>query len=81
MTPPCATRRSMTPPRPARAGGERKRRNLGRAEDGALNFGGQQQELWCEEGAKWPLFCADDWRKSGLRSPGEMVYHAGLPRR
>ncbi|HDR1955369.1 TPA: 23S rRNA (adenine(1618)-N(6))-methyltransferase RlmF [Enterobacter hormaechei] len=34
----------------ARAGSERKRRNLGQAEDGALNFGGQQQELWCEGG-------------------------------
>ncbi|QJQ17886.1 23S rRNA (adenine(1618)-N(6))-methyltransferase RlmF [Enterobacter hormaechei] len=34
----------------ARAGSERKRRNLGEAEDGALNFGGQQQELWCEGG-------------------------------
>ena len=33
-----------------RAGSERKRRNLGQAEDGALNFGGQQQELWCEGG-------------------------------
>ena len=34
----------------ARAGSERKRRNLGQAKDGALNFGGQQQELWCEGG-------------------------------
>ncbi|MEG5378986.1 23S rRNA (adenine(1618)-N(6))-methyltransferase RlmF [Enterobacter hormaechei] len=34
----------------ARAGSERKRRNLGQAEDGVLNFGGQQQELWCEGG-------------------------------
>ncbi|MDK9586118.1 23S rRNA (adenine(1618)-N(6))-methyltransferase RlmF [Lelliottia wanjuensis] len=34
----------------ARAGSERKRRNLGQAEDGALNFGGQQHELWCEGG-------------------------------
>ena len=34
----------------ARAGSERKRRNLGQAEDAALNFGGQQQELWCEGG-------------------------------
>ena len=33
-----------------RAGGERKRRNLGQERDGALNFGGQQQELWCEGG-------------------------------
>ncbi|EMN0593216.1 23S rRNA (adenine(1618)-N(6))-methyltransferase RlmF [Klebsiella aerogenes] len=34
----------------ARAGGERKRRNLGLGEDSVLNFGGQQQELWCEGG-------------------------------
>ncbi|MEH0886004.1 23S rRNA (adenine(1618)-N(6))-methyltransferase RlmF [Enterobacter sp. UNJFSC 003] len=34
----------------ARAGSERKRRNLGQAEDAALNFGGQQHELWCEGG-------------------------------
>ncbi|MDK9358819.1 23S rRNA (adenine(1618)-N(6))-methyltransferase RlmF [Lelliottia wanjuensis] len=34
----------------ARAGSERKRRNLGQEEDGALNFGGQQHELWCEGG-------------------------------
>ncbi|WP_318364984.1 23S rRNA (adenine(1618)-N(6))-methyltransferase RlmF [Enterobacter sp.] len=34
----------------ARAGNERKRRNLGQSRDGALNFGGQQQELWCEGG-------------------------------
>lgn len=34
----------------ARAGSERKRRNLGQAEDAVLNFGGQQQELWCEGG-------------------------------
>ncbi|MNS56795.1 Ribosomal RNA large subunit methyltransferase F [compost metagenome] len=34
----------------ARAGSERKRRNLGQAEEGALNFGGQQHELWCEGG-------------------------------
>mgnify|MGYP002677943435 FL=1 len=34
----------------AREGSERKRRNLGQAEDAALNFGGQQQELWCEGG-------------------------------
>lgn len=34
----------------ARAGSERKRRNLGQAVDAALNFGGQQQELWCEGG-------------------------------
>lgn len=36
----------------ARAGSERKRRNLGQDKDDALNFGGQQQELWCE-GGKW----------------------------
>ncbi|MFY3501220.1 RlmF-related methyltransferase, partial [Escherichia coli] len=34
----------------ARAGSERKRRNLGLNKDDALNFGGQQQELWCEGG-------------------------------
>ncbi|MRS90270.1 23S rRNA (adenine(1618)-N(6))-methyltransferase RlmF [Enterobacteriaceae bacterium RIT714] len=34
----------------ARAGSERKRRNLGQAENAALNFGGQQHELWCEGG-------------------------------
>ncbi|MEB5749230.1 23S rRNA (adenine(1618)-N(6))-methyltransferase RlmF [Leclercia adecarboxylata] len=34
----------------ARAGSERKRRNLGQAANAALNFGGQQQELWCEGG-------------------------------
>ena len=34
----------------ARAGSERKRRNLGLNRDDALNFGGQQQELWCEGG-------------------------------
>lgn len=34
----------------ARAGGERKRRNLGQDRNDALNFGGQQQELWCEGG-------------------------------
>lgn len=34
----------------ARAGSERKRRNLGQDRDDALNFGGQQQELWCEGG-------------------------------
>ncbi|KAA5711773.1 DUF890 domain-containing protein, partial [Klebsiella pneumoniae] len=28
----------------------RKRRNLGQNKDDALNFGGQQQELWCEGG-------------------------------
>lgn len=34
----------------ARQGSERKRRNLGQAREDALNFGGQQQELWCEGG-------------------------------
>ncbi len=35
----------------ARAGSERKRRNLGLKDDSPLlNFGGQQQELWCEGG-------------------------------
>ena len=34
----------------ARAGSERKRRNLGQDKDDALNFGGQQQELWCDGG-------------------------------
>lgn len=34
----------------AREGSERKRRNLGQQKDQALNFGGQQQELWCEGG-------------------------------
>ncbi|WP_087639012.1 RlmF-related methyltransferase, partial [Klebsiella pneumoniae] len=34
----------------ARAGGERKRRNLGLGAESGLNFGGQQQELWCEGG-------------------------------
>jgi Predicted SAM-dependent methyltransferase len=34
----------------ARAGSERKRRNLGQNRDDALNFGGQQQELWCDGG-------------------------------
>ena len=34
----------------ARAGSERKRRNTGLNKDDALNFGGQQQELWCEGG-------------------------------
>lgn len=33
----------------AREGNERKRRNLGQQTE-ALNFGGQQQELWCEGG-------------------------------
>lgn len=34
----------------ALAGNERKRRNLGQKEADARNFGGQQQELWCEGG-------------------------------
>ena len=34
----------------AREGSERKRRNLGQQKNDALNFGGQQQELWCEGG-------------------------------
>lgn len=34
----------------ALAGSERKRRNLGQDRDDALNFGGQQQELWCDGG-------------------------------
>lgn len=34
----------------ARQGSERKRRNLGQAQDAALNFGGHEQELWCEGG-------------------------------
>ncbi|EPN9363264.1 23S rRNA (adenine(1618)-N(6))-methyltransferase RlmF [Cronobacter muytjensii] len=34
----------------ASAGNARKRRNLGLAPDTGLNFGGQQQELWCEGG-------------------------------
>lgn len=34
----------------ARSGSERKRVNLGQAKDGALNFGGREQELWCEGG-------------------------------
>jgi 23S rRNA (adenine1618-N6)-methyltransferase len=33
-----------------RQGSERKRRNLGQDKDDAANFGGQQQELWCEGG-------------------------------
>ncbi len=32
------------------AGSERKRRNLGQSASDAANFGGQQQELWCEGG-------------------------------
>lgn len=34
----------------ARQEGERKRRNLGQSADASLNFGGHQQELWCEGG-------------------------------
>lgn len=34
----------------ARSSSERKRRNLGQDEKGVLNFGGRQQELWCEGG-------------------------------
>lgn len=34
----------------AAASSERKRRNLGLKDGPALNFGGQQQELWCEGG-------------------------------
>ncbi|WP_256741358.1 RlmF-related methyltransferase, partial [Cronobacter sakazakii] len=34
----------------AEAGNARKRRNLGLAASSGLNFGGQQQELWCEGG-------------------------------
>lgn len=34
----------------AQQGSERKRRNLGLGDRDALNFGGQQQELWCEGG-------------------------------
>lgn len=34
----------------AQAGNDRKRRNLGQSETSGLNFGGQQQELWCEGG-------------------------------
>lgn len=34
----------------ARSGSERKRRNLGQDEKGALNFGGHEHELWCEGG-------------------------------
>jgi len=34
----------------ALAGNERKRRNLGQKDVDARNFGGQQQELWCEGG-------------------------------
>ncbi|MTH47677.1 23S rRNA (adenine(1618)-N(6))-methyltransferase RlmF [Intestinirhabdus alba] len=34
----------------AREGSERKRRNLGQSKHDALNFGGQQEELWCEGG-------------------------------
>ncbi|TDN64801.1 23S rRNA (adenine(1618)-N(6))-methyltransferase RlmF [Scandinavium goeteborgense] len=34
----------------AREGNERKRRNLGQQKHDTLNFGGQNQELWCEGG-------------------------------
>ncbi|MCS2172161.1 23S rRNA (adenine(1618)-N(6))-methyltransferase RlmF [Scandinavium sp. TWS1a] len=34
----------------AREGNERKRRNLGQQKNDTLNFGGQNQELWCEGG-------------------------------
>lgn len=34
----------------AQAGNERKRRNLGLEDKPQLNFGGQQDELWCEGG-------------------------------
>ena len=34
----------------AQAGNDRKRRNLGQSGASGLNFGGQQQELWCEGG-------------------------------
>ncbi|MBS0847726.1 23S rRNA (adenine(1618)-N(6))-methyltransferase RlmF [Citrobacter sp. JGM124] len=34
----------------AREGSERKRRHLGQDVQGSLNFGGRQQELWCEGG-------------------------------
>ncbi|MCS2153541.1 23S rRNA (adenine(1618)-N(6))-methyltransferase RlmF [Scandinavium goeteborgense] len=34
----------------AREGNERKRRNLGQKTNETLNFGGQNQELWCEGG-------------------------------
>lgn len=34
----------------ARSNSERKRRNLGQDEKGALNFGGHEHELWCEGG-------------------------------
>ena len=64
----------------ARAGGERKRRNLGLGEDSVLNFGGQQQELWCEGGEV--AFISQMIRESQqFGPPGEMVYLAGVPRR
>lgn len=34
----------------AQAGTERKLRNLGLAKQSGLNFGGQQDELWCDGG-------------------------------
>lgn len=36
----------------ARQGSQRKVRNLGLAKNAPLNFGGQQDELWCEGGEK-----------------------------
>lgn len=36
----------------AQQGSQRKVRNLGLAKDAPLNFGGQQDELWCEGGEK-----------------------------
>ena len=36
----------------AQQGSQRKVRNLGLAKDSPLNFGGQQDELWCEGGEK-----------------------------
>ena len=36
----------------ARQGSQRKIRNLGLAKNAPLNFGGQQDELWCEGGEK-----------------------------
>ena len=63
----------------ARAGSERKRRNLGQDKDDALNFGGQQQELWCEGGEV--AFIKNDRRKPGFWPSGYVVYHAGFSRR
>ena len=63
----------------ARAGGERKRRNLGLGADSALNFGGQQQELWCE-GGEVAFILRMIAESKGF---GRQVkwFHAGLPRR